>query len=136
MVAESRRRSMRINRPSSWGLVAWAIAAAVLAARPLLAQSPPYGTLVGSGTLTAANPRITFSNGPFIVPNVTEVESLLGLVGLGVSTPTCVSTPTLPGGALSANQCDFFNLTVNAPTLASADNVQVTVSWPDANNPA
>jgi PKD domain/BNR repeat-like domain/PKD-like domain/Fibronectin type III domain len=124
-------RTPTVHRTAAFILAAVASAAAL----PLSAQSPPYGAQVGSGTLSPSNPRITFSDGPFIVPNVTGLESLLGLVGLGVSTPTCTSTATLPGGALSVNQCDFFNLTVNAPTLAGADNVQVTVSWPDANNP-
>jgi hypothetical protein len=109
--------------------------ASVLVPALSFAQSPPYGKQVGSGTLTAANPRITFSDGPFVMPNVTGLESLLGLVGLGVSTPTCTSTPTLPGGALSTSQCDFFNLTVSAPTLAATHDVQVAVSWPDPNNP-
>src|SRR5438067_10743157 len=68
------------------------------------AQSPPYGKLVGSGTVTAASPRLTFTDGPFVMPNVTELASLLGLVGLGIGTPTCIDTPTLPGGALSTNQ--------------------------------
>src|ERR1700688_1632190 len=75
--------------------------------------SPPYGTQVGSGILSPAAPKLAFANGPFVVPNVSEQESLLGLVGAGTNTPTCASTPALPGGALTANACDFYVVTVN-----------------------
>jgi len=97
--------------------------------------SPPYGTQVGSGILSPATPKLTFSAGPFVVPNVTEEEGLLGLVGAGTNTPTCASTPTLPGGALASDACDFYVLTVNAALVAAVDNLQISVSWPDQNNP-
>jgi PKD domain len=105
------------------------------AAAQSVGGSPPYGTQVGSGTLSPLTPKLTFSAGPFVLPNVTELESLLGLVGAGTNTPTCSATPTLPGGALSTDACDYYNLTINASSVAAADNVQITVSWPDPNNP-
>src|ERR1700694_3135366 len=85
-----------------------------IAAAQSVGGSPPYGTQVGSGTISPATPKLTFANGPFVVPNVSEEENLLGLVGAGTNTPTCTATPALPGGALSANACDFYSLTVNA----------------------
>lgn len=110
-------------------------AIATIAGAQSVGGSPPYGTQVGSGTLSPATPKLAFANGPFVVPNVSEQESLLGLVGAGTNTPTCASTPALPGGALSANACDFYVLTVNAALVAAADDLQISVSWPDPNNP-
>jgi hypothetical protein len=106
-----------------------------IAAAQSVGGSPPYGTPVGSGILSPATPKLTFSAGPFVVPNVTEEEGLLGLVGAGTNTPTCASTPTLPGGALSTDACDFYVVTVNAALVAATENVQISVSWPDQNNP-
>jgi len=99
--------------------------------------SPPYGTNVGAGTLSAANPKVTFTDGPFFVPNLSQqVTSLTGLIGAGVNTPTCIALPSLPGNILNTNQCDFFNLTVNGSGAPANSVLQIIVTWPDPNNPA
>src|SRR5216684_1588407 len=69
--------------------------------------SPPYGTNVGSGTLSVAHPKVTFSDGPFIVPNPSAQTSILNIAVSVPSTPTCTSTPAVSGAPLSTNQCDF-----------------------------
>jgi hypothetical protein len=97
--------------------------------------SPPYGTNVGSVTLSAVNPKVTFSDGPFIVPNPSAQTSILNLAVSVPSTPTCTSTPAVPGAPLSTSQCDFFTLMTAASALAATNNIQFTVTWPDANNP-
>src|SRR5256885_9316370 len=96
----------------------------------------PYGTNVVGGTLSAANAKVTFSDGPFFVPNLSQqVTSLTGLVGAGVNTPTCIALPSLPGNILNTNQFDFVNLTVNGSGAPSNSVLQVVVTWPDPNNP-
>ncbi|HXH37934.1 MAG TPA: hypothetical protein VNN08_04865, partial [Thermoanaerobaculia bacterium] len=72
--------------------------------------SPPYGTSTGSGTLSAVNPKVTFSDGPFIVPNPSAQTSILNLAVSVPTTPTCTSTAAVPGAPLSTNQCDYFTL--------------------------
>lgn len=140
-IATIGRRRRAVCRPFGPPLVALWVACCCLAglahvaAAQSVGGSPPYGNQVGSGTLSPLSPKLTFSDGPFVVPNVTEEEGLLGLVGAGTSTPTCTATPVLPGGALSTAACDFYSLTVTAASVAAADNVQITLSWPDPNNP-
>ncbi|HET7452355.1 MAG TPA: hypothetical protein VFL12_06410, partial [Thermoanaerobaculia bacterium] len=111
------------------------LAAGVPAGAQVPGGSPPYGTLVGSGTITPLSPKLSFSDGPFAVPNPSAQGSILNLVVSAPTTPTCTATPTLPGGLLNANQCDFYNLTVSASALAASKNLQVVVAWPDTENP-
>ena len=77
----------------------------------LLASTP------SSGTLSDAHPALTYTAGPFLVPNVTDNVN---------GTPTC--DPTIP-----AEQCDTFQLTANlVPTDARARHIKVTISFPIA----
>jgi hypothetical protein len=125
---------MKRGSPFFLALAITAVFSAVASAQ-VPGGSPPYGKLVGSGTITPLNPRLTFSDGPFAVPNPSAQGSILNLLVSAPTTPTCTDTPSLPGGLLSSNQCDFFNLTTGASAVAATKNLQVVVSWPDANNP-
>jgi hypothetical protein len=70
-----------------------------------------------SGTLTDANPTLSYTAGPFAVPNVTDNVS---------GTPTCDAT-------IPAEQCDTFHLKVAvASTDASGKRIKVTISFPIA----
>src|SRR4051812_34124590 len=70
-----------------------------------------------SGTLTDASPSLTYTAGPFAVPNLTDNVN---------GTPLC--DPTIP-----AEQCDTFQLTVNvAKSDATTKRVRVTISFPIA----
>jgi len=70
-----------------------------------------------SGTLTDANPKLTYSAGPFAIPNVTDNVS---------GTPTCDTT-------IPAEQCDTFQLTVAVTAGdASSKRIKVTISFPIA----
>ena len=70
-----------------------------------------------SGTLTDSNPKLTYTAGPFLVPNITDNVS---------GTPLC--DPTIP-----VEQCDTYLLTVNvASTDASTKRIRVTISFPIA----
>jgi len=65
--------------------------------------------------LTDTNPTISYTAGPFAVPNVTDNVN---------GTPTCDAT-------IPAEQCDTFLLTVNvASTDASTKLITVTISFP------
>jgi hypothetical protein len=80
-----------------------------------LAVSFSLASTPSSGTLTDASPTITYTAGPFLVPNVTDNVS---------GTPLCDST-------IPAEQCDTFQLTVNvASTDASTKRIKVTISFP------
>src|SRR3569832_1351168 len=68
-----------------------------------------------SGTLTDANPSLTYTAGPFAVPNVTDNVN---------GTPLC--DPTIP-----AEQCDTFQLSENvAASDATTKRIKVTISFP------
>lgn len=85
----------------------------------LLAVSlaPAFASTPSSGTLTDTSPTVTYTAGPFLVPNVTDNVS---------GTPTCSAT-------VPAEQCDTFALTVNvASTDASTKRIRVTISFPIA----
>ena len=68
-----------------------------------------------SGTLTDANPTLTYTAGPFAVPNVTDNVS---------GTPICDNTTP-------AEQCDTFNLNVNVSASdATTKRIKITISFP------
>src|SRR5579885_3105703 len=91
--------------------VGFVVVIAVLLIFPSSAANP------SSGTLTDASPSLTYTAGPFLVPNVTDNVS---------GTPTCDNT-------IPAEQCDTFNLTVNAAaTDAKTKTITVTISFPIA----
>jgi hypothetical protein len=76
-----------------------------------------FASTPSSGTLTDASPSLTYTAGPFAVPNVTDNVN---------GTPLC--DPTIP-----AEQCDTFQLTVNvAASDATTKRVRVTISFPIA----
>ena len=90
------------------GAFSCALALCALAG-PALASTP------SSGALTDTNPIVSYTAGPFAVPNVTDNVS---------GTPTCDATNP-------AEQCDTFLLTVNvSSTDASTKRVKVTISFP------
>ncbi len=92
-------------------LALWALLFLCVLVRPIMASTPP------SGTLTDANPSLSYTAGPFAVPNVTDNVN---------GTPLC--DPINP-----AEQCDTFQLTVNvAATDASTKRIRVTISFPIA----
>ncbi len=77
--------------------------------------SPALASTPSSGALTDANPTLTYTAGPFLIPNVTDNVN---------GTPSC--DPTIP-----AEQCDTFALTVNvAAKDASTKRIKVTISFP------
>jgi hypothetical protein len=76
-----------------------------------------FAATPSSGTLTDSNPTVTYTAGPFAVPNVTDNVS---------GTPICDAT-------IPAEQCDTFRLTVNvAAADASTRQIKVTISFPIA----
>ena len=82
-----------------------------------LALGAALASTPSSGTLTDASPTLTYTAGPFAVPNVTDNVS---------GTPTCDNT-------VPAEQCDTFNLSVNvAASDASTKRIKVTISFPIA----
>src|SRR5207237_5693103 len=81
----------------------------LLATRPTRGANPPSGTVTIANT---SNNPVTYTAGPFVVPNPT------GLVAL-----QC--TPTLP--------CDDYFLTVNVPaTYVDTHEVRVRFAWASA----
>ena len=80
-----------------------------------LALGAALASTPSSGTLTDATPTLSYTAGPFAVPNVTDNVS---------GTPTC--DPTIP-----AEQCDTYNLTVNvAASDATTKRIKVSISFP------
>jgi len=66
--------------------------------------------------LSDTNPKITYTGGPYFVPNVTDQAN-------GNGFPTC--DPTIP-----AEQCDLFTLNVNvAAGDSSTKQIRITISW-------
>ncbi len=95
----------RVPYKRSLGIAAVACLAFAAAAQ----ASTPSG-----GNLTDANPKLTYSAGPFAVPNVTDNVN---------GTPTCSAT-------IPAEQCDSFALTVNvAAADASTKRINVAISF-------
>ena len=81
------------------------------------AISSAVASTPSSGTLTDASPTLTYTAGPFSVPNVTDNVS---------GTPTCDNT-------IPAEQCDTFHLNVNvAASDATTKRIKVTISFPIA----
>ncbi|MBV9404913.1 MAG: hypothetical protein JO211_06185, partial [Acidobacteriaceae bacterium] len=86
----------------------------LLAIAVFVAVSVKAGT-PSSGTITDAQPTVTYAAGPFLVPNVTDNVN---------STPTCDNT-------VPAEQCDTFALTVNvAASDAQTKHITVSISFP------
>ncbi len=78
---------------------------------------PASGATPASGTLTDANPMLTYTAGPFLVANVTDNVS---------GTPMCSAT-------VPAEQCDTYTLTVNvASNDASTKQISISISFPIA----
>jgi hypothetical protein len=83
----------------------------------LILSAAALASTPSSGTLTDTSPPVTYTAGPFAVPNVT---------GNVNGTPLC--DPLIP-----AEQCDTFQLTVNvAASDATSKRVRVTISFPIA----
>src|SRR5690349_12717396 len=81
----------------------------------LLALAPAFASTPSSGTLTDSSPSVTYTAGPFAIPNLTDNVS---------GTPLCDAT-------IPVEQCDTFNLTVNvASTDATTKRIRVTISFP------
>lgn len=79
--------------------------------------APAFAATPASGTLTDTSQPVTYTAGPFLVPNVTDNVN---------GTPICSAT-------VPAEQCDTFALTVNvASTDANTKRVRVTISFPIA----
>ena len=83
----------------------------------LLTGSSVWAATPSSGTLTDTTTTLTYTAGPFVVPNVTDNVN---------GTPTCSAT-------VPAEQCDTYTLTVN---VAAADKttkqINVSISFPNA----
>ncbi|MBV9611998.1 MAG: hypothetical protein JO091_05975 [Acidobacteriaceae bacterium] len=85
------------------------IAAAVLLAAVAKGATP------ASGTITDSQPTLSYTAGPFLVPNVTDNVS---------GTPTCDST-------IPAEECDTFTLNVSvASSDATTKRISVSISFP------
>ena len=84
-----------------------------------------FGANPSSGTLTDATPMVTYTGGPYTVPNVTDQAN--GQTG-GTQFPTC--DPLIP-----AEQCDMFTLTVNvAAADASTKQIRISIDWAPVTN--
>ncbi|MGA8029393.1 MAG: hypothetical protein WB992_19805 [Bryobacteraceae bacterium] len=71
----------------------------------------------GSGTLTDAVTKLTYTAGPFAVPNLTDTVN---------GTPTCSTT-------VPAEQCDTYALTVNvAAGDKTTKQISVSISFPES----
>jgi len=87
----------------------WFVPALFVLAGSGLASTP------SSGALTDANPTVSYTAGPFVIPNLTDSVS---------GTPMCSAT-------IPAEQCDTFQLAVNVASAdASTKQIQVTISFP------
>lgn len=99
---------------------------AILALASLVAPAPLAAAVAGSGTLSPANASLTYSSGPFFVPNPSI--QLVSAAGLG-DQPIC-SDPVLP--------CDDYVLDVDIPAGYAAghphDRIQVRIDWAMTGN--
>ncbi len=94
------------------GLSALAPATYTHASAPAAVAASRVAASPSSGALSPGNPTITYTAGPFTVPNTS---------GTATGTPTC-GTPATP--------CDNFNLTVSG-AMSATQNVSVTIAWPN-----
>jgi len=86
----------------------------ILASLVFLAVAPVRAGNPSSGTITDSNTTLTYTAGPFDVPNLTDSAT---------GTPTCSAT-------IPAEQCDTFALTVNvAPGDATTKQINVSISF-------
>ena len=86
----------------------------ILASLVFLAVAPVRAGNPSSGTITDSNTTLTYTAGPFDVPNLTDSAT---------GTPTCSAT-------IPAEQCDTFALTVNvAPGDATTKQISVSISF-------
>ena len=89
----------------------WQVSLAVLV---VLAVAPARASNPSSGTITDSNTTLTYTAGPFDVPNVTDSAT---------GTPTCSAT-------VPAEQCDTFGLTVNvAAGDATTKEISIAISF-------
>ncbi|HEX8144317.1 MAG TPA: Calx-beta domain-containing protein [Pyrinomonadaceae bacterium] len=112
MRSQNRRRA-QYNSRMRWTLFALTllcfVVAGVCVTRLALAGTP------SSGTLSPANPLITYTGGPFATSNPTSP--------VGENPPVC--SPATP--------CDEFALTVSIPSGSTTDySVVVTIDWTDS----
>jgi hypothetical protein len=77
---------------------------------------PAFAANPASGTLTDATPKVTYTGGPYAIPNPTDQAN-------GNAFPTCSST-------IPAEQCDMFTLNVNvAAGDASTKQIRINIGW-------
>ncbi len=76
-----------------------------------------FASSPSSGTLTDASPKLSYTAGPFLVPNVTDNVS---------GTPTCSAT-------VPAEQCDSYTLNVVvSPSDVGTKQITISISFPIA----
>lgn len=94
-----------------------ALRSASVVAAGLFTAFGVWGASPSSGTLTDSQTKLTYTAGPFAVPNLTDSVS---------GTPTCSTT-------VPAEQCDTYTLTVN---VASGDSktkqISISLSFPNS----
>src|SRR5580700_11052682 len=89
----------------------------ILAALVFMAVATARASNPSSGTITDSTASLTYTAGPFDVPNLTDSVS---------GTPTCSAT-------VAAEQCDTFALTVDvAPGDATTKQISVSISFPNS----
>lgn len=87
-----------------------------IAASVLFALHCGWAANPSSGTVTDTQPQVTYSAGPFVVPNVTDATG----------TPTCSTTNP-------AEQCVTFTLNVNvAASDANTKQIRIDISFPNS----
>ncbi|PYV13236.1 MAG: hypothetical protein DMG21_21545 [Acidobacteria bacterium] len=88
----------------------------MVALLPLGVCTSAFAATPSSGSLTDTNPKVTYTGGPYAIPNVTDQLN-------GNGFPTCDATNP-------AEQCDMFTLNVNvAAGDASTKQIRITISW-------
>lgn len=97
---------------SQWRQTCFMLSIGLLLAAGLLFNKAGSAATPDNGTITPANPSLSYTAGPFVIAN----ESGQG----GVVSPVC-----MPGTAL----CDQYTLTVNANSLAATKKLLVQVQW-------
>lgn len=86
---------------------------AILLTLLFLAAIPTQAANPANGTLTDANPTLSYTGGPYVTSNATGQ----------VQTPPLCTAPTM---------CDLFTLTVNvSPTDAQTKEITISTSWPN-----
>ena len=85
----------------------------MVALLPLGVCTSAFAATPSSGSLTDTNPKVTYTGGPYAIPNVTDQLN-------GNGFPTCDATNP-------AEQCDMFTLNVNvAAGDASTKQIRIT----------